>query len=69
MPPRPISPFKVGDRVRPRPEWRDDPNRIPSGVVRAVVPFGDDGALYVGAERRAFAGYVFEADPGDLMDP
>jgi hypothetical protein len=26
--------FKVGDRVRPRPEWRDDPNKVPTGRVR-----------------------------------
>lgn len=51
--------FKIGDRVRPRPEWKDDPNKVPTGVVRLIAPFGD-GALYVGNERRAFAAYVFE---------
>jgi hypothetical protein len=52
--------FKLGDRVRPRPEWRDDPNRILSGVVRKIEPWGDEKAIYVDDERRAFAGYVFE---------
>lgn len=52
----------VGDMVRPRSEWKDDPNRIPAGVVRRVEPWGEDGALYVGDERRAFAGFVFELE-------
>jgi hypothetical protein len=52
--------FKVGDKVRPRLEWREDPNRVPSGRVREIAPFGEDGALYVGDERRAFAAHVFE---------
>jgi hypothetical protein len=54
--------FKIGDMVRPRPEWHGDPNEVPSGRVRKVEVFGEDGALYVGDERRAFAGYVFEVD-------
>jgi hypothetical protein len=54
--------FKVGDMVRPRPEWRGDPNDVPTGPVRRIELFGDDGALYVGDERRAFAGYVFELE-------
>jgi hypothetical protein len=52
--------FEIGDHVRPKSEWKDDPNRIPTGVVRRIEPWGDGGALYVGAERRAFAAYVFE---------
>ena len=55
-----MTPFRVGDHVRPRPEWKDDPNNIPSGVVRRIEPWGDVGALYVGDERRAFAAYVLE---------
>jgi hypothetical protein len=61
-------PFKVGDRVRPRSEWRapqlwgGQPCGIPSGIVRAIVPWGDDGALYVGDDHRAFAAYVFELE-------
>jgi hypothetical protein len=46
--------------VRPRPEWREDPNKIPTGRVIRIEPWGDCGALYV--EGRAFAGYVFELD-------
>ena len=52
--------FKLGDCVRPKPEWKDDPNRIPTGTVRRIEPWGDEGAIYVGDERRAFAGYLFE---------
>jgi hypothetical protein len=57
-----MSIFKVSDRVRPRPEWRDDPNKIPTGFVRKIEPWGKDGVLYVGDEKRAFAAYVFERD-------
>jgi hypothetical protein len=41
--------------VRPMPEWRGDPNRIPTGQVVGLVPFGDphdrDDAVYVQGER------------------
>ena len=49
--------FKLGDLVRPKAEWRDV---APSGRIRKIEPWGDDGALYVGKARHAFAGYVFE---------
>jgi hypothetical protein len=52
--------FKIGDMVRPKQEWRDDPNNVPSGRVRTIAPWGNEGTLYVGDERRAFAAYVFE---------
>ena len=52
--------FQIGNLVEPKPEWKDDPNRVPSGCVIAIAPWGDDGALYVEGERRAFAGYVFQ---------
>lgn len=52
--------FAIGDLVRPKPEWLGSPNNVPSGRIREIAPFGEDGALYVGDERRAFAGYVFE---------
>lgn len=52
--------FKVGDSVKPKPEWVGDPNNIPSGAVRAIARFGTDGALYVGEDHRAFVGDVFE---------
>ena len=54
--------WRVGDKMRPRPEWRDDPNKVPSGRIVRIEPWGDDGAIYVEAERRAFAAYVFEHD-------
>jgi hypothetical protein len=50
--------FAIGDAVRPRVEWRDDPNNVPTGRVREI----DNGALYVADEPRAFAAYVFEPD-------
>ena len=52
--------MEVGDQVEPRPEWRDDPNRIPSGRIVRIETFGKDGAIYVEGERRAFAAYVFQ---------
>ena len=52
--------IRVGDQVKPRPEWIDDPNDIPTGCVIKIEPWGDDGAIYVAGERRAFAAYVFE---------
>ena len=54
--------FRVGDKVRPRPGWREDPNRVPSGRIVRIEPWGDEGAIYVEGERRAFAAYVFERD-------
>ena len=44
----------------PKPEWKDDPNKIPTGRIVKIEPFGKDGAIHVEGERRAFAGYVFE---------
>lgn len=57
--------LRVGDRVRPRPEWRDDANRVPSGRVRAVVPWGDCGVVYVEGDHRGFCAWVFEIDDYD----
>jgi hypothetical protein len=48
--------WRVGDKVRPRPEWREDPNRVPAGRIVRIEPFDDDGAIYVEAA------YVFERD-------
>lgn len=52
--------FAVGDFVKPKPEWIGDPNNVPTGIVREVVPWGDVGAIYVEGERHAFAAYVFD---------
>jgi hypothetical protein len=60
--PRVQSRLRVGDKVRPRSEWREDPNQVPAGRIVAIAPWGDDGAIYVEGERRAFAAYVFERD-------
>ena len=54
---------KIGDRVRPRSQWRNDPNRIPTGTVRMIEVWGSEGAFYVGDEQRAFAAFVFELEP------
>jgi hypothetical protein len=56
--------IRVGDRVRPRPEWRDDPNKIPTGRVVRTEPWGHGLAIYVEDETRAFADYVFELVKG-----
>jgi hypothetical protein len=50
----------IGDFVKPKPEWDGDPNRMPSGRVRAIAPWGRDGAIYVDGDHRAFAADVFE---------
>jgi hypothetical protein len=54
--------LRAGDRVKPKPEWRDDPNQIPTGIIVEIAPWGTCGAIYVEGERRAFAAYVFERD-------
>jgi hypothetical protein len=54
--------FKRDDRVRPRPEWKDDPNNVPSGRIVWIEPLGEDGAIHVEGEQRAFAAYVFELE-------
>lgn len=54
--------IRPGDTVKPRPEWADSQNLIPSGKVRAVVPWGTTGAVYVEGDHRAFAADVFELD-------
>lgn len=46
-----------GDTVKPRPEWINDPNNVPTGRIISIAPCG---SVYVEGERRAFAGYVFE---------
>ena len=53
--------FAIGERVRPKAEWLGDPNEIPTGRVRAIARWGNDGAFYVEGDYRAFAVYVFEA--------
>lgn len=52
--------FKIGDQVKPKPEWISNPNNIPSGLIIEIAPWGDEGAFYIEGERRAFAAYVFE---------
>jgi len=57
--------IRVGDKVRPRPEWCDDANRVPYGRVRAVVPWGDCGVIYVEGDHRGFYAGIFEIDDYD----
>ena len=52
--------FRVGDLVEPRPEWADDPNKIPAGRIVRIEPFGKDGAIFVEGDPRAFASYVYD---------
>src|SRR5262245_1801552 len=56
-------PFKVGDLVQPRPEWRKPRHIVPRGRVRAIERWGDERVLYVGNDPRAFAEYVFMLNP------
>ena len=53
--------YEIGDTVRPKPEWLDDTNNVPTGRIMQIEPWGSEGALYVGDEGRAFAAYVFDA--------
>lgn len=55
--------FRVGDSVVPKPEWVGDPNGVPSGVIREIAPWGNEGSFYVGDDHRAFAAYVFDRAP------
>lgn len=58
-------PFTVGDRVRPRGEWRDAQTpSIPAGVVRRAEPFGRGQVLYVGDDPRPYVAGIFERDDG-----
>jgi hypothetical protein len=59
--------IRVGDKVRPRPEWRDDANRVPYGRVREVVPWGDCGVIYVEGDHRGFYAGIFEIDDYDAI--
>ena len=52
--------YEIGDTVRPKPEWMDDPNNIPSGRIMQIEPWGGEDAIHVEGEKRAFAGFVFE---------
>ena len=52
--------FAVGDMVQPKPEWAGDPNEIPTGKIVKIEGRGNNQAIYVEGERRAFAGYVFD---------
>jgi len=56
--------IRVGDTVKPKPEWENDPNRVPSGRVVRIEPWGSEGAIHVEGERRVFAAYVFEKVEG-----
>jgi hypothetical protein len=40
--------FHFGQQVRPRKEWRSDPNRIPSGPIRERQPWGEHGCYRIG---------------------
>ena len=54
--------LKIGDRVQPRSEWKDDPNSVPTGRIVQIEPWGGEGAIHVEGEKRAFAGFVFELE-------
>jgi hypothetical protein len=61
--------FSIGDIVKPKPEWISDPNNVPSGRILKIESSGDDGAIHVERERRAFAGNVFEKDSKNEIRP
>lgn len=57
--------FAIGDIVKPKSEWADDPNRLPSGRINKIAPWGKDGALYVDGDHRAFAADVFDREESE----
>jgi hypothetical protein len=59
--------FAIGDFVTPKPEWVGSANNIPSGEVRKIEPFGKDGAICVGDDKRAFVASVFLPDPAKAV--
>lgn len=64
-PPQKRPRFAVGDRVRPRPEWRDGQTPvIPTGEVKQTEPFGKGQVLRVGDDRRWNVSGCFEPDDG-----
>lgn len=55
--------FAVGDRIRPRPEWRDGQSPpIPSGAVKQVAAFGRGQVLRVGDDAAWYTAGTFEPD-------
>lgn len=54
-------PFQVGDRVKPKPEWRHT-GAVPKGRVRQVEPWGQAGeaVIYLDGDHRGFASFVFD---------
>lgn len=55
--------FKVGDKVRPRLEWRDAQTPpIPSGEVTRVDSFGLGQVIKVGDSRQFYTAGTFELD-------
>lgn len=58
--------FKVGQKVRPRPEWVDDPNQVPRGIIDSIIVWGAGkdrmDVIRVAGQERFFIESVFEAD-------
>lgn len=53
--------FKIGDNVRPTPEWRDAITpQIPWGKIKDASPFGEGQVLRVGDDPRWYIAGCFE---------
>jgi len=59
-------PFSPGDTVQPKPEFietvtaRGAMAKVPSGIVREVVKWGNGQVLYVGDDKRPFYAGCFD---------
>ncbi len=53
---------RIGDIVKPAPEW-EGTGCVPSGRILRIVPFGKSGAVYVEGDHRAYVTDVFEVVP------
>jgi len=51
---------KVGDAVKPKPEWLEPEGIVPSGCITKIVPWGRGHAFYVEGDHRAYGEYAFE---------
>ena len=57
------SAFKVGDLVQPKSEWIGGPNKVPTGEVLEIAPWGNIGSLRVGGDWHFWSAHVFDLVP------
>jgi hypothetical protein len=56
--------LKIGDPVRPIPEWAAHPDLVPRGRITRIADFGKGGAIVVDSRPTiAYCAEAFELDP------